>query len=370
VIAAVHSSGSTQALWYLTRATGLVSLVLLTLVMVLGIAQIERWTPRRWPRFVTAALHRNASLLAVVFLVVHIVTAVADPFAPISLVSAVVPFASPYRTLWLGLGAVAFDLILALVVTSLMRERIGYRTWRVVHWAAYLCWPVAFVHGLGTGSDGRVSWVLGVDLVCLVAVLASVIWRLAANWQLEPGRRAAGAVASALVLVVVLGWAATGPTQPGWASKAGTPRSLLSSARATAATRDPSTSSSPPSTGGSSAGLTLPLHTAFQGGLTQSGDGSDTTVVILATFAGPTPGRLRVVLQGTALDDGGLALRRGSVAFGPADHPATWSGSVTGLAGAHVTAQVTTPGEPARLARIDLTIDAASQHVSGTLDVA
>jgi hypothetical protein len=372
VIAAVQSSGSTQALWYLTRATGLVSLGLLTLVMVLGVCQVERWTPSRWPRFVTAALHRNASLLAVLFLIVHILTAVLDPFAPISLASAVVPFASPYRTLWLGLGAVAFDLIIALVATSLLRERVGYRAWRVVHWGAYLCWPIAFLHGLGTGSDGRVNWVLGVDLVCLAAVLAAVMWRLAANWQLDPRRRGLGALSSALVVVAVLIWAATGPTQPGWARKAGTPRSLLGSAR-TAALGLPSPPTRGATAGGSTAasaptGLAMPLHTSIQGTIAQSGNTDSTTVVVMVTFSRPTAGQLRVELHGTALDDGGLALRRGSVSLGPDAQPHAWTGMVTALSGARVTAQVSTEGTT-RTAVISLRIDAAHQLVSGTLDV-
>jgi len=375
VILAAASTGSSQALWYLTRATGLVSLVLLTLVMVLGVSQVQRWSPARWPRFVTAALHRNASLLAVVFLALHIVSAVIDPFAPISIVSAVVPFASPYRTLWLGLGAVAFDLIVALVVTSLLRERMGYRLWRTIHWTAYACWPIAFVHGLGTGSDGRVGWVLGLDLVCLVAVLASVIWRLAANWQLDPARRAVGALSSAVVVVLVLGWVATGPTQPGWARKAGTPKSLLGSSRSVAAS-----SGSTPTTGagsstsstGAGSGLTIPLRASFTGTLTQSGEGRHATVTIQATLASGATGHLEIVLEGTALDDGGLALRAGRVAFGPPSQPAAYTGPVTSLAGGDVTARVTPAsqsGASPSTAHITLQIDPTSSSVSGSLDV-
>ena len=373
MIAAVTTSGTTQALWYLTRATGLVSLVMLTLVMVLGVSQVQRWSPARWPRFVTATLHRNASLLAVVFLVIHILTAVLDPFAPIGIVAAVVPFSSPYRTLWLGLGAVAFDLIMALVITSLLRERVGYRVWRVVHWTAYLCWPIAFVHGLGTGSDGRVGWVLGVDAVCLAAIVASVIWRLAANWQLDPARRAVGALSSALIVVLVLGWAATGPTQPGWARKAGTPRSLLGSARSIAAgtASGPTTSGAgaTPTTATGSGSLAPPVHAIVSGTIAQSGEGRRTTVTITGTLSSGASGQLQIVLKGSALDDGGLALREGTMSYGPASKPGAWSGPVTGLSGATVTAQVSQGGGAAATAQVQLQIDAAAQTVTGTLDV-
>ncbi|MGA9834484.1 MAG: ferric reductase-like transmembrane domain-containing protein, partial [Trebonia sp.] len=151
---------ATSPLWYATRATGLAALVLLTASVVLGVLTSVRFARPAWPRFVTVALHRNVSLLAVTFTGLHVVTTVTDPYASISVVSAVVPFTSPYRRIWLGLGAVAFDLLLAVLITSLFRVRVGLRAWRLVHWAGYLCWPVALIHAVGAGTDGAARWVL------------------------------------------------------------------------------------------------------------------------------------------------------------------------------------------------------------------
>ena len=117
-----------------------------------------------------AGLHRNLTLLALAFIALHVLTTVVDGYAPISLLNAVLPFTSPYRPVWLGLGAVAFDLLLALTITSLLRARIGYSRWRALHWLAYASWPIALVHGLGTGTDARVTCVVG-----------AVVWRVAAG---------------------------------------------------------------------------------------------------------------------------------------------------------------------------------------------
>ena len=125
---------STTPLWYLTRATGLVALVLLTASMAFGLLSSVKYQRPAWPRFVTAGLHRNVSLLALAFTVIHIVTTLADSYAPIRVQDVVIPFISAYRPLWLGLGAIAFDLMLALTVTSLLRTRMSYPTWRLVHW--------------------------------------------------------------------------------------------------------------------------------------------------------------------------------------------------------------------------------------------
>ena len=170
-----------QVLWYVSRATGLVGLLLLTAAVVLGALGGARSGPPGWPRFVVGAVHRNVSLLALAFLAVHVAAAVVDPYAGIGWLDAVLPFGSVYKAFWLGLGAVAGDLFLAVLATSLLRVRIGARWWRAVHWATYACWPLAVAHGLGTGgADSRLWWVLAVTAACVVAVVLAVGWRITA----------------------------------------------------------------------------------------------------------------------------------------------------------------------------------------------
>lgn len=176
---------STPALWYLTRGSGVVTLVLLTGTVVLGITTSSRWASRQWPRFVTEGLHRNLSLLVLVFLALHVTTTVVDGYVPIRWLDAVIPFGSAYRPAWLGLGALALDLLVAVAITSLLRARLGYRTWRMVHWLAYACWPVALLHGLGIGSDTRQPWSLAIDAIAAGSAAAALWWRLATA---RPGR--------------------------------------------------------------------------------------------------------------------------------------------------------------------------------------
>ncbi|WIX98486.1 ferric reductase-like transmembrane domain-containing protein [Amycolatopsis mongoliensis] len=178
------------ALWYASRGTGLVALVLLTAVVVLGAANAARFAARGWPRFALAEVHRGLSLLTVAFLAVHVSTAIIDPYAGIRWVSVLVPFSSAYQGFWLGLGSIAFDLLLALVVSSLLRPRISLRWWRLVHWAAYVCWPVAVVHGFGIGgADARLGWVRVLTAACVLAVPAAVGWRIRSSHADTEARR-------------------------------------------------------------------------------------------------------------------------------------------------------------------------------------
>ncbi|GHH66870.1 DMSO/TMAO reductase YedYZ heme-binding membrane subunit [Streptomyces umbrinus] len=165
-------------LWYANRATGAVCLVLFTVVVLLGVAVRLRTRLPGLPRFGTVSLHRMLSLSATAFLAIHIATAVIDGYVDISPLDVLIPFASDYQPLWLGLGTVALDLMLAVLVTSLFRERLGHRTWRAIHWLAYASWPVALIHGIGIGTDTGTDWMLWLTVTCVAAVLAAFTIRV------------------------------------------------------------------------------------------------------------------------------------------------------------------------------------------------
>jgi methionine sulfoxide reductase heme-binding subunit len=177
---AAAAAGS-QGLWYVSRASGLVLLVLFSVVIVLGVATRLGSASKRWPRFVSAELHRTLALFSVAFLALHVVTAILDPFVSIGWAATVLPFSSSYRTLAIGLGTLAVDLGGAVLVTSLLRRRMGFGAWRAVHWLAYLAWPVAFVHSLTAGNDLGIWWVALIEWGSAATVATAVLARLIAT---------------------------------------------------------------------------------------------------------------------------------------------------------------------------------------------
>ncbi|HEV2370854.1 MAG TPA: ferric reductase-like transmembrane domain-containing protein [Streptosporangiaceae bacterium] len=164
-----------QGLWFVSRASGLALLAAFSALVVLGVAARLGSAPRRWPRFAVVEVHRSLALFSVAFLVLHVVTALLDPYVTIGWAATVVPFLSPYRTAATGLGTLGTDLGAAVLVTSLVRQRLGYRAWRAVHWLAYLAWPVAFVHSLTAGNDLRVWWAALVEWGCAAAVATALL---------------------------------------------------------------------------------------------------------------------------------------------------------------------------------------------------
>ncbi len=184
------------ALWFASRATGVVSLALLTLVVILGILVSRQGRLPGLPGFAVTGLHRNISLLSVAFVAVHVVTAIADPYVTIRLVSAVIPFTSGYQPFWLGLGAISADLIAALIVTSLIRARLSRRTWRGVHWLAYAAWPVAFAHSLGAGPDLPGGGLREVAIGCALGAGAALLWRVTHALRAAPRSKRAAVILS------------------------------------------------------------------------------------------------------------------------------------------------------------------------------
>jgi len=172
---------SSTSLWYATRATGIVALLLLTATMVLGLTTTGRARARGWPGFAHQELHRRLSMIAMVFVAVHVLTSVLDTFVSISWTAIVVPFTSSYNRLWVGVGSVALDLMVAVFVSSLLRPRMKPATWRALHWLAFLCWPVALAHTFGMGTDAGETWVIALGLACVAAVAAAGAWRIRAT---------------------------------------------------------------------------------------------------------------------------------------------------------------------------------------------
>ena len=189
---------SHTVLWYASRATGVVALLLMTAVLLLGLLVTRQGRLPGLPRFAVTGLHRNLSLVAVVFVVLHVLTAVADSYVRIPLISAVVPLASSYERLALGLGAVSLDIMIAVIVTSLLRRHLSRRLWRAVHLLAYVSWPVAWLHSITSSTDLRHGWLFFTAVGCALLVVIAVLWRLSAASRDVPRAERVGLLMAAV----------------------------------------------------------------------------------------------------------------------------------------------------------------------------
>ena len=356
--------------WYLTRSTGVVSLLLLTATVILGVVDVRRWSTPRWPRFVLDSLHRNVSMLVLVFLGLHIVTAALDSFAPISLLDAVLPFIGSYRPFWLGLGAVAFDLLLAVMITSLMRQRLGHRAWRITHWLAYACWPIALLHGLGTGSDVKSAWSLILTAICVIAVAIAVYARTLPGWP-EQRRVRGGALAlTAIAPIALVLWLPGGPLGHGWARRSGTPVSLLASSAPSSSSQAAQTTSAKASTPSSqSSTLSGPFEVSLSGSIKQgSGPGPGLVAVKIATsFSGPPAGRLDIEIDGRPVGEGGVSLGSSHVTLHNTSTAAVYRGRIVALNGSRLVASVRSSEGHSLSLQVTLAVNTGAGTVSGTL---
>jgi sulfoxide reductase heme-binding subunit YedZ len=167
-----------EALWAIGRGTGITALAFLTISVALGIGTRSGRSLFALPRFAVADVHRFAALAGSILVLLHMTLLFFDPYAQLRFVDFVAPFLGAYRPMWQGLGTLAFDLLIVIVLTSLLRRRMGVRAFRAVHWVAYALWPVALAHALGNGTDAYRGWFLAFAGCCAVTVGAAVVWRL------------------------------------------------------------------------------------------------------------------------------------------------------------------------------------------------
>ncbi len=314
---------------------------------------VRRYTTTNLPRFVVDGLHRSVSLLVLAVLAIHILASVLDTFVDIGFLAALVPFTATYRPIWLGLGALAFELLLALALTSLLRQRIGYPAWRAVHWLAYASWPLAVVHGLATGTDARTGWMLAITVACVLAVLAAVLARLASGWPADRRRRVAAGAIAALAPVVLAAWLLDGPLASGWARRAGTPVALLGGAHPAVASTRPATI------------LTVPFTTRLAGRIarTQTAAG-----VVLDIALDDPAGRRRLTMRivGAPTPTGGVTMTSSRVRLGTPTDPGLYSGRIVSLAGGNLTAAL---ARGTRRLRLDAALKIAGPDVTASTTV-
>ena len=329
--------------WDTARAGGLISYVLLTTAVCLGLVLRNRWQSTRWPRLVTNELHGYVSLLALVFIAVHVVAVAVDPFTHFGLSAVLVPFASHYRPVWMGLGIVALYLLLAVWVSSRLRRRIGHRLWRRIHVLAFAVYLAATLHGLGTGSDTRTIWggALYTTSVALVGSLLAV--RLLAPAGQNAVRRPLVAGAAAAAVLAVGAWSLGGPFAAGWSARAGG-TSVDAAVASPAASVAPRPAGRPPT-----AVVHVPFTARYAGRLTVEpvNDRGRLTVRIDGTLSGATKDHLEILIHGIPLEDGGVAMEQSRVRMGTTTP--LYRGEITSLTGSRLVAAVRSPHQHLRL---------------------
>ena len=329
--------------WDAARAAGLISYVLLTTAVALGLVLRNRWQSTRWPRLVTNELHGYVSLLALVFIAVHVLAVAIDPFTHFGLAAVLVPFANTYRPVWMSLGIVALYLLLAVWISSRLRRRIGHRLWRQIHVLAFAVYASATLHGLGTGSDTRTIWAgaLYATSVALVGSLLAV--RLLAPAGRDAVRRPLVAGAAAAAALAVAAWSLGGPFAAGWSARAGG-----TAAQAAVASPRPSVARRPvvqPPT----AVVQAPFTARYAGRLTVEpvNDRGRLTVRIDGALSGGTRDHLEILIHGIPLQDGGVAMEQSRVRMGTTT--ALYQGEITSLDGMRLVAAVRSPRQQLRL---------------------
>ena len=348
-----------QVTWDIARAGGFVAYGLLTLAIVTGLLHSLRWAGERWPRLVNNEVHTHLTLLSLVFTVVHVVGVALDPFTAFRLNELLVPLASHYRPLWMAFGIVALYLGIAIGLSTALRLRIGYRTWRLIHFTTFAIFVFATIHGLGTGSDSRTGWAMVIYALSTLAVGGLVTARLVVS-KMVPKVRLAGAALAVMLAAGGVGWAMAGPLRAGWNAIANNGQG--SGARV----------SVPGVATASTPATPTPLSTAFAGayrvGSGDDGQSGGIRVEVRASLGNGATGTLDIVLVGQEAG-GALAIQSSEVMIQElSPSTATYEGTIVGSSGSSLVLDMAGgSGGSAQRMLLALVLDPSTGTAHGTI---
>jgi len=197
--------------WDVARSSGFLAYILFSASVAVGLALAAHWQNAEWPRLINAEMHNFLALVGLAFVGVHAFFVLIDPYTHFGLSDVLIPFASSYRTFSMAMGIVAVYLGIAIGISTLLRSRIGYATWRKIHVLTLLGYIGATIHGLGSGTDANTWWSILIYLgsTGLIGILLTI--RLLVPATAKGKSRPGLATVTGLLTVVLWGWALFGP---------------------------------------------------------------------------------------------------------------------------------------------------------------
>jgi sulfoxide reductase heme-binding subunit YedZ len=168
---------SSKAYWFISRSSGVLAYMLLTLGVMWGLVQSGAILRPTIPPLLAFGLHSFLNWASLAMTALHALILLGDNYIKLTLADLVIPFTSPYRPLFVGLGVLAFYLMFLLALSFYARRQLGQKTFRTLHYASYLTYLLVTWHSLGAGSDSHLLWPLYV--LSLGAISYLTMWRIA-----------------------------------------------------------------------------------------------------------------------------------------------------------------------------------------------
>jgi predicted ferric reductase len=189
---------SVQIWWYVTRASGIIAYLLLWFSTILGLAVTSKYLDGMLDRLFTYDFHEFISLLSVGFTLVHVLVLMLDLYMPYSLAQILVPFISPYRSFWVGVGVISFYIILLVTITFYLRNRIGRGAFRAIHVLSLVGYIGVTLHGYYSGTDTALpSMQILYKVTGLAVLFLTVYWLVLLGMRNAERRRQAAALQTA-----------------------------------------------------------------------------------------------------------------------------------------------------------------------------
>ena len=187
----LFAANTVQTMWYITRASGLVAYVLLWFSMVWGLGVSSKIFDVVLHGTFTYDFHQYISLLAIGFTLLHVGVLLFDGYMPYSVFQILIPFISPYRPFWIGIGIIGFYLMLLVTVTFYIRQKIGMKVFRTIHVFSLVSYFAITLHSFMSGSDSSLPSVMVLYVVTFLITMFLIVYWLVMAAQKKLDKQAA-----------------------------------------------------------------------------------------------------------------------------------------------------------------------------------
>jgi predicted ferric reductase len=177
--------------WFATRVTAFLSYLAITGSVVYGLLLSTKILDAIAHRPVTYALHQDLAAVGLGLAGIHAVLLGLDSTVPFSFVQMLVPFAAPFRPIWVGIGQLALYVTAIIIASFYARRRIGQRAWRLLHYTTFLAFVGATAHGILSGTDTATAWAFWIYVSATVSVVFLTTYRVVLSVAASRERRTA-----------------------------------------------------------------------------------------------------------------------------------------------------------------------------------
>jgi DMSO/TMAO reductase YedYZ heme-binding membrane subunit len=187
-LASLSATTANPFMWYVTRAAATSSYITLALLVILGlIRSMTRLNGGRIAWWLDES-HQFLALLTAILMGIHLISLMFDAKIPFSALNILLPFNEPYSEIPVAIGVFTMYGMVVVLASSWLRQRVGHKLWRLLHYLTFAVFAGVTLHGILAGSDSGQPWMIFIYVSASIVVALLTFLRVFTRPTVQPAR--------------------------------------------------------------------------------------------------------------------------------------------------------------------------------------